>query len=138
VDLSARRLLRRRHGPGPVSQLPCQRSRRARGLLGGGDRYGRPGPLLPRQDRVGVHQRPGCRASEPGAVTTALPLRTQDSDAKIYAALARSRTVFYTPTVGCTNKQLLGELTHLTHRVEICIDQHLHPNPPLNHIRRPV
>jgi DNA transposition AAA+ family ATPase len=62
----------------------------------------------------------------------------QDSDAKIYAALARSRTVFYTPTVGCTNKQLVEELTHLTHRVEICIDQHLHPNPPLNHIRRPV
>ena len=39
----------------------------------------------------------------------------EDSDAKVYAALARSRTVFYTPTVGSTNKQLVEELTHLTH-----------------------
>lgn len=66
----------------------------------------------------------------------------QDSDAKIYAALARSRTVFYTPTVGCTNKQLVEELTHLTHRVEICIDTPApepaaepHPSPRIGQLR---
>lgn len=32
--------------------------------------------------------------------------RRQDSDAAVYATLARSRTAFYTPTTTCTPKQL--------------------------------
>ena len=51
----------------------------------------------------------------------------EDSDAKVYAALTRSRTVFYTPEVKATHKALVDELRLLTSRVDICIDQHLHP-----------
>jgi hypothetical protein len=51
----------------------------------------------------------------------------EDSDAKVYAALTRSRTVFYTPEVKATHKALADELGLLTSRVDICIDQHLHP-----------
>lgn len=50
----------------------------------------------------------------------------QDSDAKVYAALARSRTVFYTPATGATFKQLVADLNQLTLRANACIDQHLH------------
>lgn len=51
----------------------------------------------------------------------------EDTDAKVYAALARSRTVFYTPVVKGTHKDFVRELTSktLTDRVDICIDQHL-------------
>lgn len=48
----------------------------------------------------------------------------QDSDAAIYAALARSRTIFHTPTTTGTLRQLDNELTTLTTRVNACIDQH--------------
>jgi len=47
------------------------------------------------------------------------------SDAKVYAALARTRTVFYTPTVSEPLRQLRDELNQLTSRVSICIEQHL-------------
>ena len=51
----------------------------------------------------------------------------EDSDAKVYAALASSGAVFYTPTVGLTLRELRKELPLLISRVEICIDQHLQP-----------
>jgi hypothetical protein len=53
----------------------------------------------------------------------------QDSDAKIYAALARSRTVFYTPEVKTTHKALVDELHTITARVDACIDQHVRTGP---------
>jgi len=46
------------------------------------------------------------------------------SDAQVYAALARSRTVFYTPTVGGTLRELRKDLHLMTSRVESCIEQH--------------
>jgi len=45
------------------------------------------------------------------------------SDEKVYAALARSRTVFYTPTVGGTLRELRKDLDVMTTRVDICIKQ---------------
>jgi DNA transposition AAA+ family ATPase len=48
----------------------------------------------------------------------------EPSDAKVYAALARSRTVFHTPTVGGTLRELRQDLHLMTARVESCIDQH--------------
>lgn len=52
-----------------------------------------------------------------------------DTDLRVYAALARSRTVFYTPSTTCTLRQLNDELTRLTRRVEACIDQHVRDGP---------
>ena len=48
-----------------------------------------------------------------------------ESDFQIYAALARTRTVFYTPSVLTSPKQIQTELEHISDRVSICIDQHL-------------
>jgi DNA transposition AAA+ family ATPase len=48
----------------------------------------------------------------------------EPSDAHVYAALARSRTVFSTPTVGGTLRELRKDLHLLTSRVESCIEQH--------------
>jgi len=48
-----------------------------------------------------------------------------DSDAKVYAALSRSRAVFYTPTVGGSLREFREELKLLTSRVNICIEQHI-------------
>ena len=45
------------------------------------------------------------------------------SDIKVYAVLARSRTVFHTPTVGGTLQELRKDLHRLTARVEACIEQ---------------
>lgn len=45
------------------------------------------------------------------------------SDAKVYAALAQSRTVFYTPTVNEPLRELHEELKRLIDRVGICISQ---------------
>ena len=53
-----------------------------------------------------------------------------DSDAKIYAALARSRTVLYTPSVLTTPRVLKDELDQAITRTNICIDQHLEPVGP--------
>ncbi|WP_154795788.1 AAA family ATPase [Occultella kanbiaonis] len=50
-----------------------------------------------------------------------------DSDAKIYAALARSRTVLYTPSVLTTPRALKEELDEAISRTNICIEQHLAP-----------
>ena len=49
----------------------------------------------------------------------------EPTDHKIYAALARSRTVFYTPPVKSTYKQLVQDLNELLTRVDICIDEHV-------------
>lgn len=49
------------------------------------------------------------------------------SDAKVYAALARSRAVFYTPTVGITLRELRQDLPRLISRANICIKQHVWP-----------
>ncbi len=48
-----------------------------------------------------------------------------DSDAAIYASLARSRAVFYTPTTTSTLRQIDKDLDVLINRVDICIDQHV-------------
>ena len=45
------------------------------------------------------------------------------SDEQVYAALARSRTVFHTPTVGGTLRELRKDLDLMTTRVDICIKQ---------------
>jgi DNA transposition AAA+ family ATPase len=47
----------------------------------------------------------------------------EPSDAHVYAALARSRTVFHTPTVGGTLRELRKDLHLMTSRVESCIEQ---------------
>jgi DNA transposition AAA+ family ATPase len=47
----------------------------------------------------------------------------EPSDDQGYAALARSRTVFYTPTVGGTLRELRKDLHLMTSRVESCIEQ---------------
>lgn len=52
-----------------------------------------------------------------------------DTDTAIYAALARSRAVFYTPTTTTTLRQLDNDLDRLFTRVDICIDQHERPGP---------
>jgi len=53
-----------------------------------------------------------------------------DTDFAVYAALAKAKTVFYTPAVLTTPRQLKDELDHITTRVDICIDQHLHLTDP--------
>ena len=42
------------------------------------------------------------------------------SDVKVYAALARSRAVFYTPTVGCTLREL-RQVCHVSSIVRIFV-----------------
>ena len=61
---------------------------------------------------------------------TAEPLLTtwgprEDSDAAVYAALTRARTVFFTPRVTATLRQTSEELTTLANRVTIGINEHL-------------
>ena len=51
-----------------------------------------------------------------------------DSDSKIYAALAKSRTVLYTPSVLTTPRALKDELDQAIARTNICIEQHLTPD----------
>ncbi|MDQ2726431.1 MAG: AAA family ATPase [Actinomycetota bacterium] len=50
--------------------------------------------------------------------------RRQDTDAAVYATLARSRTAYYTPTTTCTPKQLDHDLDQLLGRIDICVAQH--------------
>ncbi len=50
----------------------------------------------------------------------------QESDPAVYASLARSRAVFYTPSTTGTPRQIDAELTTLIKRVDICIEQHVH------------
>lgn len=58
------------------------------------------------------------------------------SDLKVYAALARSRAVFYTPTVGSALRELREELSRLLTRVDGCIEAHLYPEQELVSRRR--
>lgn len=51
----------------------------------------------------------------------------EESDLQVYAALARSRAAFYTPTVGGTLRELRQELPRLLGRIDACIDQHTLP-----------
>jgi len=46
------------------------------------------------------------------------------SDAKVYAALAQSRSLFYTPTVSASVSRLRADLQNLFIRVNACIDLH--------------
>jgi DNA transposition AAA+ family ATPase len=48
------------------------------------------------------------------------------SDAKTYAALAKSRTMFYTPSVGTSAGALRRDLKELLTRANACINQHAH------------
>lgn len=50
-----------------------------------------------------------------------------EKDTRIYAALAKARTVLYTPSVLTTPRTLKYELDHAIARTNICIDQHLSP-----------
>jgi DNA transposition AAA+ family ATPase len=47
------------------------------------------------------------------------------SDAKVYAALAQSRTIFYTPVVACSLRRLRDDIAGLSVRVDACIGEHL-------------
>lgn len=60
----------------------------------------------------------------------------EDSDVKIYAALNRARSVFYTPTVGVTLRELRNDLPRLIFRADICIEQHLYPQKTILSQRR--
>jgi DNA transposition AAA+ family ATPase len=53
--------------------------------------------------------------------------REEESDAKVHAALASSRAVFYTPTVGLPLRELRQDLPRLISRTDICIDEHIRP-----------
>ncbi|MFD9615646.1 AAA family ATPase [Streptomyces sp. NPDC059083] len=53
----------------------------------------------------------------------------EDSDKDVYAALARSRTVFYTPTVAAAPRELREDLKRLHSRVNIRTDQHVDTRP---------
>ena len=48
-----------------------------------------------------------------------------DSDAVVYAAMARSRAIFYTPTVTISPKHFENEVSALWTRVNACIDEHV-------------
>src|SRR5699024_1767334 len=48
-----------------------------------------------------------------------------DSDLQIYAAMDRKRTVYFTPGVLTTPKQIQLDLADLTAWFSICIDKHL-------------
>ncbi|NDV08928.1 hypothetical protein GXW84_31395 [Rhodococcus sp. IEGM 248] len=47
------------------------------------------------------------------------------SDREVYAALARSRTVLFTPHVAATLREFRTDLARVHTRVSICIDQHV-------------
>lgn len=46
------------------------------------------------------------------------------SDEKVYAALSRSRTVFHTPSVAGTPRELRKDLDRMMARVDICIKEY--------------
>lgn len=54
--------------------------------------------------------------------------RREDSDPEVYAALAKSRTVLYTPHVAITLREFRSDVDRLHSRVNICIDQHVRPD----------
>ena len=48
------------------------------------------------------------------------------SEDKVYAALAKNRAIFYTPTVCCPFRELHGSIAKLITRVGVCINSHVH------------
>lgn len=60
-----------------------------------------------------------------------------ESDAKVYAALARARSVFYTPTVGVTLRELRRDLPRLIARADASIAQHEKPTGVIAYRQRP-
>lgn len=75
------------------------------------------------------------------------PYHCRDESAvAVNAALARSRTVFFTPQVQTTPKQLKAELDHVFILVGLCIQEHLIASqgtqpadkPPIHRIKHPV
>ena len=54
----------------------------------------------------------------------------EDSDLEVYASLARSRAVFFTPSVGSNFREMKKDLRHIMSRVDICIEQHLEAKKP--------
>ncbi len=52
--------------------------------------------------------------------------KREPSDAKVYAALAQRRTVFYTPVVCCSFRELRDDVARLTTRVGACISEHVY------------
>src|SRR5512134_382205 len=49
----------------------------------------------------------------------------QPSDAKVYAALAGPRAIFYTPAVCCPFRELRDDIARLIGRVGACVDEHV-------------
>ena len=50
----------------------------------------------------------------------------EESDAKVCAALAQNRAIFYTPTVCCPFRELHDDIAKLVSRVSVCIGSHVH------------
>lgn len=59
------------------------------------------------------------------------------SDRIAYAALDRSRTIFYTPTVGGPSREIREDLRQLMSRVDGCIDLAQHPERIMPETRGP-
>ena len=59
-----------------------------------------------------------------------------DAEAKIYASLARSRTIFYTPAVKVTYAKLAADLDQLMMRADHAIEQHVHQEVVARSARR--
>lgn len=50
------------------------------------------------------------------------------ADAKVYAAVAERKTVFYTPAVCCSFRELRDDISRLMIRAGVCIDEHENQN----------
>lgn len=51
----------------------------------------------------------------------------EPNDLKVNAHLSRSRSIFYTPTVNCSLRELKQDVPRLIDRADICIDDHIRP-----------
>ena len=58
------------------------------------------------------------------------------SDHKIHAALARSRTLFFTPSVSGTLSEIQSEFKWLSSRINECIDRHISTGMKIHDRRR--
>lgn len=57
--------------------------------------------------------------------------RDPDAERPINAALAKARTVVYTPYAGTTARRIHDDLVELTVRASICIREHIDPPPQI-------
>ena len=55
----------------------------------------------------------------------------EPSDAKVYAALAQRRTIFYTPPVCCHFRELRSDIVQFTVRLHACVSEHLCGKPDI-------